>query len=83
MYQSQDGAFTPNPIDRYSIGDRTQGLEMASDGSLSIALQHTAPAEGTANWLPTPAGPFYLVLRMYVPDDSLQQGRWAPPAISA
>ena len=29
-----------NPIDRYSIGDRTPGLRRAADGSLTIVIQH-------------------------------------------
>lgn len=72
-----------NPIKRYTVGDRTQGLITNDDGSLDIYLQHESPREGKqkANWLPAPAGGFYLNLRMYVPDDSLQKGTWKPPAV--
>ncbi|MEZ5650388.1 MAG: DUF1214 domain-containing protein [Burkholderiaceae bacterium] len=55
-----------NPFGRHSIGDRTPGLQADSDGGLSLAIGHDAPAD-PANWLPAPQGPFYLVLRMYVP----------------
>ena len=81
MYQGEDGAFTPNPIQRCSIGDRTPGVQVAADGSLTVQIQHPEPAQGPAHWLPAPAGPFYLVLRLYGPDDSLPSGRWAPPAV--
>ncbi|MFZ0613033.1 MAG: DUF1254 domain-containing protein, partial [Desulfobacterales bacterium] len=83
MYNVSDGSFVENPIKRYTVGDRTQGLITNDDGSLDIYLQHESPREGKqkANWLPAPAGGFYLNLRMYVPDDSLQKGTWKPPAV--
>lgn len=83
MYNVSDGSFVENPIKRYTVGDRTQGLITNDDGSLDIYLQHESPRDGKqkANWLPVPAGGFYLNLRMYVPDDSLQKGTWKPPAV--
>jgi len=77
-----DGFMVANPIDRYSIGDRTRGLAPAPDGSIEILLQHEAPSAGsTGNWLPVPAAPFCLMMRLYVPRQSVLDGRWAPPAI--
>jgi hypothetical protein len=52
-----DFYLVANPIDRYSIGDRTPGLRRDSDGSLTILIQHEQPAD-TSNWLPAPAAPF-------------------------
>jgi hypothetical protein len=74
--------FVDNPIDRYSIGDRTQGLQKAADGSVTLYLQRERP-EGAraANWLPAPNGPMRLVLRAYEPDDSLIEGHYRAPAI--
>jgi hypothetical protein len=84
IYNLSDGSFVANPIKRYSIGDRTEGLTMNDDGSLTLYIQHEAPADPRekANWLPAPEGAFYLDLRLYVPDDSLQRGEWAPPAVT-
>ena len=83
MYNTSDGSFVDNPIDRYSIGSNTPGLSMNADGSLTLYLQHEEPADqdAKANWLPAPADGFYLDLRLYVPDDSLQRGAWAPPFV--
>lgn len=83
MYNIADGSFVANPIKRYSLGDRTPGLLINPDGSLDIYIQHEAPTDPKAalNWLPAPAGGFYLNLRIYVPDNSLQNGTWQPPAI--
>jgi hypothetical protein len=83
MYDAQDFFLVANPIDRYSIGDRTPGLRFADDGSLTIALQTDEPAEPErrANWLPTPAGAFRPLLRMYEPDDAVFDGSYELPAI--
>ncbi|MDI3380438.1 DUF1254 domain-containing protein [Xenophilus aerolatus] len=67
MYRRSDCLFVANPIDRYSIGDRTPGLRTEADGSLVIRLQADDPGPD-ANWLPAPAGElFYVVLRLYQP----------------
>jgi hypothetical protein len=65
MYDDSDFFLVANPIDRYSIGDRTPGLERDADGGRSIVMQHDEPAEPhrRANWLPTPAGGFRPILR--------------------
>lgn len=86
MYEATaDGRrfFVGNPIGRCSIGNRTDGLVVASDGSMEIALQRTSPAEPQlrANWLPTPAGTFQIALRCYAPRAELREGRVAMPGI--
>jgi hypothetical protein len=83
MYDAQDFYLVRNPIARYSIGDRTRGLQTGDDGSLTIVLQHDEPdtPAGRANWLPTPAGPFRPVLRVYEPGEALFDGRYQLPPI--
>lgn len=77
-----DGFMVPNAIQRYAIGDRTPGLVRRADGALELRLQARAP-EGPlgANWLPAPAAPFYLMMRLYIPGKAALDGRWQPPAI--
>jgi len=49
------------PIERYSISDRTPGLRFGEDGSLTLYIQKESPGlDLEANWLPSPAGRFYL-----------------------
>lgn len=80
MYNLPQRLLVANPIKRYSIGDRTAGLKTGADGSLEIYLQHDAPGGAKdANWLPTPSGPFFMVLRMYGPKDTLIKGEWKRP----
>ncbi len=74
--------FTDNPLGRYAIGDRTQGLVHGADGSLEIRLQHERPEPNRqANWLPAPAGPMRLVLRAYEPGKSLLDGSYRVPPV--
>ncbi|WP_083921335.1 DUF1254 domain-containing protein [Dasania marina] len=79
---NQDWALASNPIDRYAIGDRTEGLKFEPDGSLKIFIQHQQPTEGTFNWLPTPKeGWFHLFLRTYQPKQNLSNGSYAMPPL--
>ena len=73
-----DRFLYPNAIGRHAIGDRTPGLVRDQDGSLRIVFSHAQPEEG-ANWLPTPAGRFYLILRLYHPRGDARQ--WRIPAL--
>lgn len=82
MYIYRNGFLVENPIDRYSIGDRTPNLAYGEDGSLTLYLQHDRPAPDEApNWLPAPAEPFYVTLRLYGPTAAATTGAWAPPPI--
>ena len=74
--------FIDNPIGRYAIGDRTDGLQKSADGSLTLYLQRERPNGGrAANWLPAPAGAMRLVLRVYEPEESLLDGRYRVPGV--
>lgn len=83
MYSVPDFYLVANEINRFSIGDRTEGLHYEPDGSLKIYLSSTAPADPrlAANWLPTPAGKFRPMLRMYEPGTEVLDGRYKFPAI--
>jgi hypothetical protein len=76
----EDRFFVANPIDRHALGDRSRGLSFNADGSLDILIQHERPEHQVSNWLPAPAGPFYLILRLYHPrTEALQAGYRIPP----
>lgn len=83
MYDTPDFFLVANPIDRYSIGDRTPGLVRGDDGSLTIYMQRDEPTDPTAraNWLPTPAGTFRPILRMYEPAAAVFDGGYELPPI--
>ncbi|MGX1370220.1 hypothetical protein RKD19_005579 [Streptomyces canus] len=73
-----------NPIDRYSIGDRTRGLVTEPDGGLILHLQPDSPgSERESNWLPTPQqGIWFVALRMYLPRPEVVDARWQCPPIT-
>ncbi len=88
MYNSE-GLFVPNSLDRFTLGDRS-ALHFNEDGSLDVYLQGGEPADEAqrANWLPAPAGPFHLILRLYGPFEEAipeilagGEGAWEPPTI--
>jgi len=82
MYKLPERLLVENPIQRYSIGDRTQGLKRGADGSLEIYLQHDNPGPAKAsNWLPAPAGPFFFVGRLYGPGPSALSEQWQLPSL--
>lgn len=82
LYDGKSKRLVDNPINRYSIGDRTKGIKYAKDGSLTIHLHHQKPGkEAAANWLPAPKGPFYVVIRAYNAGPEVFNGSWSPPPI--
>ena len=71
-----------NPIDRYSIGDRTPGIKKDADGGLTFYVQRDKPeSDKLGNWLPAPAGNFVLVMRTYLPGAGIAKQTWQPPAV--
>ena len=92
-----DQLFVVNDKKRYSISDRTPGIQFGDDNSLTIYLQHEPPAEEYVNnWLPTPSSAtepanqlppgtanedFYVVLRLYGPKDNVLMGDYVVPGL--
>ena len=72
--------FVANPINRYSVSDRT-GLAPNADGSVDICLQTTAPTGHESNWLPAPASNFILWLRVYMPGQAILDGKYKVPPV--
>ncbi|KJL19654.1 hypothetical protein RN51_02996 [Microbacterium oxydans] len=83
MYSLPEFFLVDNPIDRYSLGDRTPGIVYGDDRSLTITMSHVAPEDpvARANWLPTPSGEFRPIIRMYIPGEEVLDGSYEPPAI--
>jgi len=82
MYDRETFRLVDNIIGRYSIGDRTAGLRYNEDDSLDIYIGNAIPdSEHKSNWLPAPAGTFYLIMRVYIPEESVVQQLWEPPAL--
>jgi hypothetical protein len=83
MYRKADCMLAENPLQRYSLGDRSPGLRTAPDGSLRIVLGGRGPSDPACagNWLPAPAEPFYVALRLYIPGTAHLERTFRYPAI--
>ncbi|MFN8475378.1 MAG: DUF1214 domain-containing protein [Anaerolineae bacterium] len=83
IYDKKRGLLVRNPISRYSISDRTPGIQYGSDGGLRLYIQADRPDDQeAANWLPAPREPFYLILRCYGPEPALLDGEYVIPAVT-
>lgn len=80
MY-NQQGFLVDNEKKRYNIKD-SDPLVCAEDGSLTLYIQHTNPGkEYESNWLPSPEGVFYMILRLYGPSKEAIDGTIVIPPI--
>ena len=82
-YDGTAGYMVENPINRYLINSTTPGLVYGDDGSLTLTIQHKQPQDAAeqANWLPAPEGVFYMVMRIYWPEQDALDGTWTPPPV--
>ncbi len=77
-----DGFFTDNPIRRYGIGNIADKLQTNPDGSLTLYIQHDSPGmEKEVNWLPAPKEGFFLMMRMYQPEERTYRGDYIVPPL--
>lgn len=81
MYHNDTKLMVDNELKRYSIGDRTKGLNYNNDGSLTLYFSNSEPKEGKSNWLPAPEGEFYMLMRLYGPSNEVLDNKWTPPVI--
>lgn len=86
LYEAMDDGqffFADTPLRRYALGDRSPGLTWNEDGSLDIWIGADHPGEGReGNWLPSPAAPFALFFRGYMPKSSLRNGGYRLPRVA-
>ncbi len=80
LYDADTTAMYPNPLERYSIGDRTEGIKLDDDGSRTLMIGHNEP-EKKSNWLPAPEGGLYLIIRLYAAKPDFLAGKWTPPPV--
>jgi hypothetical protein len=81
MYNLPKRFLIPNPINRYSIGNKTKGLKYEANGDLIVYLQSTSPGKDKeSNWLPTPKDEkFMFVMRIYGPQPDVINNIWKMP----
>lgn len=81
VYELPASQLVENPIKRYLINSpMLSSLVPDPDGGYTFYVQHQSPGiEREANWLPTPEGPFQMVLRLYWPKPDALNGTWKAP----
>jgi len=81
MYDGKSQLLVANPLKRYLLNSTHLGsYEYGPDGSLTLLVSHNKPAKAKeANWLPAPDGPFYCILRVYLPGETVLNGSWKKP----
>lgn len=84
MYDGKTKLLVENPLNRYLINSRMLGnLKTDADGGITLYLSHKSPGKNKeSNWLPAPNGPFYGVLRMYMPGPEVVEGQWQLPMLT-
>jgi len=83
MLYNEHHFFSPNAINRYSVGTKNKDLKPNSDSSLTVYVQVDEPPQDLcSNWLPAPAGrDFSLYVRAYWAKVAVTDGSWTPPAV--
>ncbi|WP_375205025.1 DUF1254 domain-containing protein [Hyphococcus sp.] len=77
----KDGFLSVNRINRYALGSNSN-LRADENGDIVISFATKKPDDVPAeNWLPVPAGPFEVTLRMYWPREDILEGGWSVPDI--
>ena len=75
VYGSDDRLMAHNALNRHSRGDRT--LRADPDGGYTIRLGADVEAgREDPNFLPIPEKEFYVILRLYGPDEEMQRGAY-------
>lgn len=77
-YDLKTAGLIENSIHRYSLGDRTPGIQKNADGSLDLWIQKNPPDSGVSNWLPVSDAPFFLIIRIYEPKPAVFDGSYKP-----
>lgn len=83
MYDGRTQLLVANPLKRYLLNSTMlDSFHYGADGSLTFYVQKDSPgADREANWLPAPDGPFYCIMRLYLPQPAVINGQWRQPPL--
>jgi hypothetical protein len=84
MYDGKSQLLVANPAKRYLLNSTMlKSFKYGDNGSLTIYVSKDLPsADKASNWLPAPNGPFYCVLRIYIPKLAVLDGKWKQPKLT-
>jgi hypothetical protein len=80
MYKLPASLLSANPLDRYLLNSSMlPQFVRDADGGL---IQNQSPGQQwEPNWLPAPAEPFFMALRLYWPQAEALSGEWSAPPL--
>jgi len=83
MYELPASLLVANPLHRYLLNSSMMPqFKLDDDGGLTLWIQHESPGpDKESNWLPAPAGPFMMAMRLYWPKEEVVNGSWSAPAL--
>lgn len=82
-YSLPGRGLAPNALGRHAVGTHSLKLHKGADGSITLFLRKSSPGKDRElNWLPIPAGPFFVTIRSCGPDRKVIFHTWKPPLIS-
>ena len=83
MYELPSSLLSANPLNRYLLNSpMLPQFRRDPDDGLTLYIQHDSPGkQWEANWLPAPAGPFFMAMRLYWPKAEAVEGKWTAPLL--
>ncbi|MFJ6095774.1 DUF1254 domain-containing protein [Williamsia muralis] len=82
LYEADSGWLYDAPEHKHSVGSATGHGGADRLLSRAIYISRQRPPAGThEDWLPSPAGKFFLVLRIYQPREEALSEAWTPPPV--
>lgn len=83
MYDGKSKLLVDNPLNRYLINSpMLPQLKRDADGGITLYVQKDSPGKSAeSNWLPAPDGPFYAIMRLYLPGEEAISGQWRQPPL--
>jgi hypothetical protein len=77
IYELPTNRLYALPPNRTAINSAMLGLRYDGDGGLTFDIQHRSPGKNEPNWLPSPAGLFWIMLSLCW--SGPLDGRWEHP----
>lgn len=83
MYKLPESLLCANPLNRYLINSpMLPDLRRDDDGGITLLIQHQSPGKDKeSNWLPAPASPFAMFMRLYWPAEEALNRTWTQPPL--
>ena len=83
MYELPEMLLVDNPIDRYLLNSTMlDDFVRDDDDGITLYIQHDSPGKAREpNWLPAPAGLFFMAMRLYWPKEEALDSTWQLPAL--